>query len=384
MTPTEVNNAAKALLETQFSQVEVSGEISKFDEKNGNWYITLKDENSAIPAVIFHPKVAFSVKVGMKVSVFGKLTIYPSYGRYQIQCFKIMPIGAGELDLAYRQLLERLRNEGLFDESHKKPLPQFPKKVAIITSLGSAAAADIKRQIASKEFFICEFYFFNSLVQGQNAPTYLMKALNTADNMDFDAIIIARGGGSKEDLWCFNDVDLAYAIYNAKTPIISAIGHEIDYSISDFVADHRSITPTASVDDLIPDISFIRDLLDKSCNDLNKLLNNKISNCQNILHESKLKLKTIGIKQRLERILLELNNKKIKIQNILNLKINNLDNKLIQKQTILNEKQRFFEITKNLVSLQKDGKAICLENLQIGDEITISSQSTTKKAKIIK
>ena len=265
MTVSDLNESAKALLESHFSVVEVEGEISRLTKhSSGHWYFTLKDEKSAISVAMYkfaNQNIKFEVKDGMKVTLIGKLSIYSPNGSYQFIASRIIPIGVGELELAFNQLKERLALAGLFDKMHKKPLPKYPNKIGIITSASSAAFADMCKVISDR-YVLPKFYLFNSLVQGNSAPANLIKMLKLADSMELDVIVIARGGGSKEDLWCFNDEGLAYAIYEAKTPIISAVGHEIDYSISDFVADHRSLTPTAAMVDLLPDSNELYQRLD--------------------------------------------------------------------------------------------------------------------------
>ena len=252
----ELNEKARAVLETNFSEISVRGEISRITKHaSGHWYFTLKDERAAIGCAMFrgaNSHVKFSPKDGQKVILTGKISIYAPSGSYQLNATKMELEGAGDLDAKFRALLEKLRAMGLFDESHKKPLPRFPRRVALITSASSAAFADLKNRIISSGYFLAKFSLFDSLMQGEMAASSVINSLGKADKMGFDAIIIARGGGSKEDLWCFNDERLAHAIFATQTPVISAIGHEIDFSISDYVADHRSITPTAAIDDLLP------------------------------------------------------------------------------------------------------------------------------------
>ena len=207
----ELNEQAKTLLETTFSYVEVEGEISRLTKHaSGHWYFTLKDEKASISAVIYkfnNAKLKFDVKDGMKVVLYGKISLYTASGSYQFIATSIRPNGEGELELAFKQLKARLEAEGLFEISRKKPLPKFPRKVGIITSKTSAALQDMLRLI-NERWHLSEIYLFDSLTQGENAPSALIKALKSADKSGLDVIILARGGGSREDLWCFNDENL--------------------------------------------------------------------------------------------------------------------------------------------------------------------------------
>ena len=383
----DINAQAKTLLETHFNGIEVEGEISKFNVQSvsGHWYFTIKDEKAAISCAMFrgaNSAVNFAPKVGMRVVLSGKLTIYPATGSYQIQASSMRHSGEGELEMRFNALKEKLAKEGLFDPSHKKFLPKFPRHIALITSYGSAACADMLR-VAGDRFPALKIDIFNSLVQGNTAPASLISALQNADERGYDAIVIARGGGSREDLWCFNDEALARAIYAAKTPVISAVGHEIDFSISDFVADHRALTPTAALVDLLPDIATLFQDLDGKANFLNSFIEGKISNLQNLLKMRYLELKSKSVDSKINQNLLNLESIKSKFQNLLNAKFANLTHQIELKNEILKQKASFFELTKDLVQIQKNGQKIALNELSSGDKITIVSQNAQKSAQII-
>ena len=383
MTVSDLNESAKALLESHFNSIEVEGEISRLTKHNsGHWYFTLKDEKSAISVAIYkfaNQNIKFDIKDGMKVTLIGKLSIYSPNGSYQFIANRIMPIGVGELELAFNQLKERLATAGLFDKEHKKPLPKYPNRVGIITSASSAAFADMQRVINDR-YILPKFYLFNSLVQGNNAPANLIKMVKIADNMDLDVIVIARGGGSKEDLWCFNDEALAYAIYEAKTPIISAVGHEIDYSISDFVADHRSLTPTAAMVDLLPDSNELYQRLDIIQNSLESILISKFSRYENLLNLAKTELKSKAIEQKIALATLNLDSFKSNLDNFLHKKIDLAKSKIEKFELVLKRQEHFYKITKNMVQIIKDSQIVLLSELKSGDEITISSQNLCKQA----
>lgn len=383
MTVSDLNESAKALLESHFNSIEVEGEISRLTKHNsGHWYFTLKDEKSAISVAIYkfaNQNIKFDIKDGMKVTLIGKLSIYSPNGSYQFIANRIMPIGVGELELAFNQLKERLAAAGLFDKEHKKPLPKYPNRVGIITSASSAAFADMQRVINDR-CILPKFYLFNSLVQGNNAPANLIKMVKIADNMDLDVIVIARGGGSKEDLWCFNDEALAYAIYEAKTPIISAVGHEIDYSISDFVADHRSLTPTAAMVDLLPDSNELYQRLDIIQNSLESILISKFNRYENLLNLAKTELKSKAIEQKIALATLNLDGFKSNLDNFLHKKIDLARSKIEKFELVLKRQEHFYKITKNMVQIIKDSQIVLLSELKSGDEITINSQDTSKQA----
>ncbi|EIU0842800.1 exodeoxyribonuclease VII large subunit, partial [Campylobacter jejuni] len=287
MTPTELNLKAKALLETHFEDIVLSGEISKITlHGSGHWYFDLKDERSSITCAMFkgaNLKVGFKPVVGDFLELCGSVSLYPESGRYQFIATSMKKAGFGDLEAQFLALKERLQKEGLFDPRFKKSLPKFPKKVGIITSKTSAALQDMLKLIHQKEYFLAKIYIFDALTQGNNAPFSLIQALKKADDMDLDVLIIARGGGSREDLFCFNDENLAREIFKAKTPIISAIGHEIDYVISDFVADFRAPTPSAAIDTLFYSKLDIEQSLDLMEEKLMQLWNYKIQNYENLL-----------------------------------------------------------------------------------------------------
>ena len=278
MTPisvTQLNNQIKSIVESHFEIVLVEGEVSKVVyHSSGHLYFTLKDKNSSINCAMWRSNLAkmkYRLKEGEKVYVYGALNVYVPRGEYKIIAQTIEPSGIGALQKAYEQLKEELSRLGYFDEERKKTLPRFPKRIAIVTSATGAALQDMLR-IASKRWLLSEFYLFNALVQGEGAAEDIAMKIKLADNYvfedgsGFDLIIIGRGGGSKEDLWPFNERVVADAVFHAKTPIISAVGHEIDYLISDFVADVRAATPSNAMEIALPDKNEMFLMLDEMKN----------------------------------------------------------------------------------------------------------------------
>ena len=405
----ELNEKARAVLETNFSEISVRGEISRITKHaSGHWYFTLKDERASISCAMFrgaNSHVKYSPKDGQKVILTGKISIYAPSGSYQLNATKMELEGAGDLDAKFRALLEKLRAMGLFDASHKKPLPRFPRRVALITSASSAAFADLKNRIISSGYFLAKFSLFDSLMQGEMAASSVINSLEKADKMGFDAIIIARGGGSKEDLWCFNDERLAHAIFATQTPVISAIGHEIDFSISDYVADHRSITPTAAIDDLLPRRDDLEQHLDILAQNFSTILERKFRAINELLERKKLQLKAHSIEQKIEAKLTLLSHLKqnfsdqistklakfdyifpqarLKLNDALWVKFRNFEHILELKKANFDAKRQFLNTTRGLISIQKDGKRINLSQLSPGDTINLTSHDTQRWAQIL-
>ena len=265
---TELNLYIKNLLESQpmLAHISVRGELSNYKiYPSGHHYFTLKDSESSIRCVMFKSsadKLRFRPENGMGVTVYGRVSVYPRDGAYQLYCAQIMPEGIGDLQVAFRQLKEKLEAEGLFDESHKKPLPRFPGKIAIVTSSAGAAVHDMIR-ILGKRWPMAKILLLPVRVQGTEAPAEIAGAIRYANEFDVaDLIITGRGGGSIEDLWAFNDERVARAIYVSRIPVISAVGHEPDVTISDYVADRRASTPSNAAEIAVPDCREIADLLD--------------------------------------------------------------------------------------------------------------------------
>lgn len=255
----DLNEYIKSLFENNrtLSSVSVRGEISNFvNHRSGHLYFSIKDADGQIRAVMFRSKamsLKFIPESGMKVIVHGSVTVYPRDGSYQIYVSSMQPDGIGALYLAYEQMKARLAEEGLFDEEHKKPIPEIPSRIGVITSPTGAAVRDIIN-VTGRRFPQAEVYVYPALVQGEGAEESLIRALDYLDKSRLcDVIILGRGGGSIEDLWAFNSEKLARRIYEATVPIISAVGHETDFTICDFVADMRAPTPSAAAELAVPD-----------------------------------------------------------------------------------------------------------------------------------
>lgn len=304
--------------------VYLRGEISNFKaHTRGHYYFTIKDENSRINAIMFSfnaSKLKFMPEDGMKISVKGKISVFESTGNYQIYVEEMLEDGVGNLHIAFEQLKKKLGEEGLFDPKYKKEIPKIPMKVGIITASTGAAVKDILSTI-KRRFPICKTILFPCLVQGELAKDDIVKKLDVADNYGLDVIILGRGGGSIEDLWPFNEEIVARKVFDCKTPIISGVGHQIDFTICDFVSDVRAETPTGAAERAVPMLS---DLLLEIKNNETRLTNS----IKRILENNKLKLKKLSESYVLKNPLSLYEIKEQKLDNIID-KLNTSMNTII-------------------------------------------------------
>ena len=292
ITVSQLNEYIKAVIEGQpvLRSLFVKGEISNFTNhyKTGHFYFTLKDENSLIRCIMFKgfaEKLKFVPENGMKIILHGKVSAYAKDGQYQLYADNMEPDGIGALYIAYEQLKSKLEKEGLFNPIYKKPLPKIPKRVGIITSPTGAAIRDIIN-ILGRRFPYAEGVLYPALVQGDGAPAQLiagMKYFNSANNVD--VIIIGRGGGSIEDLWAFNDEGLAREVFASKIPVISAVGHETDFTICDFVADRRAPTPSAAAELAVPETMELKQKILNIIGRMDMLIMHNIKNNRQRLNE---------------------------------------------------------------------------------------------------
>lgn len=264
---TQLNNRIKGLIDSDpvLADICVRGELSNYKiYPSGHHYFTLKDSESSIRCVMFKSsasKLRFRPESGMGVTAFGRVSVYPRDGAYQLYCSALMPEGTGDLQIAFEQLKKKLDEEGLFAREHKKPLPRFPERIAVITSSAGAAVHDMIR-ILGHRWPLTKVILLPVRVQGVEAPPEIAGAIRYANEFKVaDVIITGRGGGSIEDLWAFNDERVARAIYNSEIPVISAVGHEPDVTIADYVADMRASTPSNATELAVPDMSEMADVL---------------------------------------------------------------------------------------------------------------------------
>ncbi len=278
----ELNNYIKSVLDkdTFLNKVYLKGEISNFkNHTRGHLYFTLKDDTSRISAVMFQSsavKLTFNPEDGMNVLVSGRISAYPAQGSYQVYVDTMEPDGLGALYIEYEKLKKKLAAQGLFAPEHKVPIPRFPERIGVITAPTGAAVRDIMSTI-KRRYPMCEAILFPCLVQGKDAAPDIVRQIKRADAYGVDTIIVGRGGGSIEDLWAFNEEVVAQAIYDCVTPIISAVGHEIDWTIADFVADLRAPTPTGAAEMAVPTVLDIKTLIDNYKIRLNKNIKNMVN-----------------------------------------------------------------------------------------------------------
>ena len=272
LTVSELTKEIRRTLEESFEKVSVIGEISNFKSHiSGHWYFSLKDSGAVINCTMwkgFNQYVFFTPQDGMKIIVNGKLTVYPPRGSYQLDIRSMKPAGLGELQEAFERLKKKLDAEGLFDEKFKKPIPVFPKRIGIVTAIDGAAFRDLV-SVAKRRYPLVELVIAPARVQGSGAAQSIVNSIKLLNKIEgMDVIIVGRGGGSIEDLWAFNEEIVARAIFNSKVPIISGVGHEVDFTIADYVADLRAPTPSVAMELATPDTeeieNYIKEFLSKS------------------------------------------------------------------------------------------------------------------------
>ena len=288
-TVSEINSYLKKKMnfDPKLKNIYIKGEISNYNSyPNSHSYFTLKDETSQIPAVMFKSSkdrfLKFTPENGMKVIVKGSIEVYHKEGKYQLNARRITEDGLGDLHVAFEQLKKELKRMGLFEESHKKKIPKYPNRIGVVTAQTGAAIRDIITTI-KRRYPICEILVFSTLVQGNQAAPQIARQIKHAQKFNLDTLIVGRGGGSIEDLWPFNEREVAQAIYDCEIPVISAVGHEIDFTIADFVADKRAATPTAAAEIAVPNINEVKDNVKQLNRRANKSINDKITMNRTIL-----------------------------------------------------------------------------------------------------
>lgn len=361
LTVSQLNFYVKSVLDSdpRLNYVFLCGEISNLTDhyRSGHIYLSLKDNKSVIRAVMFAGNarnLKFKPMEGMKVICRGRVTLYEATGQYQYYIEDMQPDGIGALYQAYEQLKEKLQSKGLFDQSHKKPIPYCPKAIGVITSPTGAAVQDIKN-ILTRRFPSVNIILCPVLVQGDNAAPQLIDAVNKLNEYDLcDTIIIGRGGGSIEDLWAFNDENLAYAIYNSHIPVISAVGHETDFTICDFVSDLRAPTPSAGAELAVPDRNEILQNLDAQRQYLSSLMDKKLIENNNVVSEMTTKLLSLSPDDKIAKLYNDLDFLSQKYENNSNRIFQNTANKIELLATKLE--------SLNPVSILKRGYSVVTNN----------------------
>lgn len=391
LTVTQVNTYIKSVLEgdRRLNRVMLRGEISNFKNQfsSGHFYFTLKDSEAAIRAVMFkkHSSVVqFAPENGMSVVVSGDISVFEKEGQYQIYCTDMMPDGIGSLALAFEQLKLRLSEEGLFNPEHKKAIPQFPKRIAVITSKTGAAIQDII-SVLSRRYPVAEVILCPVMVQGSEAPAGIVTALRAVNRLtDIDVIILARGGGSYEDLFCFNDETVAKAIYDSTIPVISAIGHETDFTIADFVADLRAPTPSAASELAVPELTELQNHL----NLLGRRLNvscaeqlNRANGKMNLLADNLYAVSPIKkLREHHERML----NSMARLNSSMRNRLAQKQSKFVYYTGILDALSPLKVLQRGFAVTYKDNKVISsLDEVHTGDRVSIRVADGTFDAEVL-
>lgn len=389
LTVTQVNKYIKAIIEEipQTRNIYVAGEISNFKyyRQSGHMYFTLKDSASQLKCVMFsfdNSKLKFMPEDGMNVICFGQVSVYERDGVYQLYVHGMQPKGVGALTIAFEQLKEKLEAKGYFLEEHKKPIPKYPQRIGVATSNMGAAVEDIKNVI-SRRYTMCEIIISPTVVQGDEATASIVKSIKFLDTMNVDVIIVGRGGGSIEDLWAFNTEPVADAIYYCKTPIISAVGHETDFTIADFVADVRAATPSAAAELAVPEINNEVLYLNNLEVGLEKAIDYKLEFEQNRLKTIVDTSLLIKVKELFDNQYTRINELNNQLSKNVKLVVSNKSMELSKCAGMLNALSplavlgRGYSITKN------NGKVVTNKNdVAVGDEIDITVTNSVIKATV--
>lgn len=386
----QINFYIKSIIENDGSLqfVLVTGEISNLTvhQRSGHIYLSLKDSNSVISAVMFAGnarRLKFRLENGMKVICRGRISVYEPSGRYQLYIEDMQPDGVGALTLAFEQLKKSLAQKGLFDNAHKKPLPKFPKTIGVITSPTGAAVQDITN-IIRRRFPSADIVLAPVLVQGESAPEQLVRAVNKFSASKIaDVIIIGRGGGSAEDLWAFNDEQLAYAVYNCETPIISGVGHETDFTVCDFVADVRASTPSAAAELAVPDRQELMSYYFKQKQYISAMLDRKIKTAQLRLENQQRRMSASSPKLKAEQLEKQLSAKSEKLTRFMNIYISDKENKLVAAKGKLDGLNPLNVLNRGYAIAEKDEKIITSsKQLKDGDDFTVILSDGKINAKV--
>ncbi len=378
-TVTQVNRYIKAVLDEipHIKNVYIKGEISNFKHYNsGHMYFTLKDSASQLKCVMFsgdNYKLRFRPENGMKVICFGQIGVYERDGVYQLYVRDMHADGVGDLHIAFEQLKAKLEAEGLFDSSHRKPIPLYPRKIGVATSNNGAAVEDIKN-IITRRYPMCEIIIAPTVVQGDAAPADIVRSLQLLDSIDgVDTIIVGRGGGSLEDLWAFNTEEVARAVFACKTPVISAVGHETDTTICDFVADLRAPTPSAAAELAVPDITNEKQRVANLSAAISELLYAKIEMAENKLSLVKNNSPLADTDRFFENLHADIENSHSRILLLFQSKIANAENRLFGAARALNALSPLAVLGRGYSITKKDGKVVRSSNdIETGDAVSIT------------
>ena len=402
-----LNDQIKTLLETTFLQVAVEGEISRPTyHGSGHVYFSIKDADAQVKAVMFRgnaSKLKFRLEDGMKVVLFGAVTLYKPRGEYQINVSHVEPAGVGNLALAFTQLKEKLSSQGFFNPEHKKPQPPSISSIALITSGTGAALQDMLR-LVSKRWPMLKITLIDVLVQGEQASMQIANAIRHADTLDLDAIVISRGGGSIEDLWAFNEENVATALYHAQTFTVSAVGHEIDWVISDYVADLRAATPTAAMELLLPDQWEMHQSMDNIRMQLSNRMAQLLQASQRNINDLQNRFSGFSIDSKFESYRRDIETMKLRMGQFLEQRLQKESQKVSEYTMQLNrsismvmaKKEQSIAVlsqgfnqanpahrdSMGMVELSYDGKKVAIETLKLNDTVQIASSKVVLNVEV--
>ena len=405
MSVSSLNTKIKSLLEATFMHTMVEGEVASATyHTSGHLYFSIKDKDSSIKCVMWRSSVAkmkFRIEKGMHIVVEGSVSVYTPRGEYQFQTLRIEPYGQGALALAYEQLKEKLKEKGYFSKERKKHIPKHIHKLALVTAKDSAALHDMLK-IIEQRWSLLEVTIVDTLVQGEHAAPQIVQALHYADSLGVDVVIVGRGGGSAEDLWAFNEEIVADAIFNMLTPIVSAVGHEVDIMISDFVSDLRAPTPSAAMEMILPDRGEMLYMLSELSDRYTRVIEDKLGNVLRLIAHNKELLRHSSphrkleekqnefkrledeflrvIKYKLERFDMELPEMKRHytqlITFLLEQKVQYLD--LIQKKFIMNNPKD--KCQKGWAQTSQKGKTVELSSIKVNQKFILEDEFTKIEA----
>ncbi|MDD2829966.1 MAG: exodeoxyribonuclease VII large subunit [Sulfuricurvum sp.] len=403
-----INEQIKTLIETTFEFVSVEGELSRVTKHgSGHIYFTLKDANSSIKCVMFRGnavRLKFSLEEGAHVVIHGALSLYTPRGEYQINCVSAEPYGAGALAVAFEQLKQKLESKEYFDPTRKKSFPKFPQTIILVTSATGAALQDMQR-VASHRWPLVKLIVLDVLVQGSSAAGQIADALRYADTLNADVVVVGRGGGSIEDLWAFNEEIVADAIFAMNTPVMSAVGHEIDWVISDYVADMRAPTPSTAMQMLLPDQNELYQSIDEIRTRAFGMITQRLERKREQLTSMQEAFKRHGVEHRLEvqrelvkelrerlnrQMTQRLEQSRREIIPLMERLTQSIESTLRQKQFMITQLEQGFNANhpknKNksgFAQIAREGKVIDLDVLSVGDQFEAMNDKRVVRAEVV-
>ena len=405
MTVSSLNIKIKSLLESHFMHILVEGEVASATyHTSGHLYFSVKDKESSIKCVMWRSSVAkmkFKIEAGMHIVIEGSLGVYTPRGEYQFYAVHIEPYGQGALALAFEQLKKKLKEKGYFEAERKQAIPKHVQKIALVTAKESAALHDMLK-IIEKRWPLLEVFIVDVLVQGESAPDSISRGIRYADSLNVDVVVVGRGGGSTEDLWAFNSEAVADAVYAVKTPIVSAVGHEVDTMISDFVADLRAPTPSAAIEMILPDKQELMYVLDEKIERFQGIIFQKLAQLEQAILHAKEIFSRSSPALKLEDSNMEFERQSIEFKRVIEQKIEHSLSRLpeLEKsftQSIhftLQQKEQYVEyINKKLTmndprkqhrkgwsQVSLNGKTIALEKLNVNDKFILEDATARIEA----